>query len=262
MMFVARIGCALLLCAAPAFGQTPGDENPDLAAEAYAAAIAHDPSDVAAHLGRIEALLALHPYQRDELPDAVERAVEATADSPADQARALALWGDLHWRNGMFDLAEADWRRALAVEPSQRLAQIGLASVALMDGAPTTALERIRALGETSPEEYAALVRFLRDAHALFVASGAVFADRTDNHLAYAMLLVTAYPDAPQEALLPLERATLLAPENHAAWNLMGGLRRQLGDDSGARSAYRRSLTANPDQPYTQRLLEELEGAR
>jgi tetratricopeptide (TPR) repeat protein len=48
-------------------------------------------------------------------------------------------------------------------------------------------------------------------------------------------------------ALRKFERATVLAPRMHEAWNYVGFTRRKLGDHPGALAAYDRALALRPD---------------
>jgi tetratricopeptide (TPR) repeat protein len=236
------------------------ERSPDLAIDVYADAIARGHAEAAGHLGRIQALLAVFPYRADELLPALTQAADAV-ETPGAQGSVCALRGDYYWRKGMYDLAEEDWKRALTLDADQRQAKLGLAAVAFMDADVVAATQALGNLGEMTPVEQASAGHYLRDAYSVFSESGAAFADTAENHVAYASLLMaTQAPAAFGQAMLPLERAVQLAPDNYVAWNFLGGLRRQAGDLQGAREAYQRSLMAHPDQPYTQSLLEELQG--
>lgn len=231
---------------------------PDLAIDVYAEVIALDASDAAGHLGRIRALLAVLPYREDALVPALRQAA-AAVEAPGALGELRALWGDYYWRRGMFDLAEHEWREALTQNGEQRHARIGMVAVGLLNADVAVAAQGLRDLGQLAPAEQEIASRYLRDAQGAFVESGAVFADTAANHLAYASLLVSALePGELGQAMLPLERAVLLDPDSYVAWNFLGGLRWQAGDKQGAREAYQRSLMVNPNQPYTQRLLDDL----
>ena len=89
----------------------------------------------------------------------------------------------------------------------------------------------------------------LPKALASFDRRGNWFPDTAENHYSYDKLLVRTgrYTDA----LLPLERSLRLDPDQYTAWNMLGGIKRSIGDVAGAVTAYEKSLELKADQPRT-----------
>ena len=187
--------------------------------------------------------------------EVLRKAVELGRPSEAAQAE-VALAG-VYQRAGLHDLAEEAHRKAVDLDPKNVAAQAGVALDMVRQG---RILEGGRALDSLQdlPQEVAAnLPQSIAEAMASFAQSKRCFPDTAENHLEYAKLLVRS--GRVNEALSAAERSVDLSPDDYTAWNLIGGVKRGLGDIEGARAAYGKSLQLKPDQPHTQQLLQSLE---
>jgi len=104
-------------------------------------------SDPAAHYHHARALVGLDLSKEAEA--ALDRAIALKPDFP----QALALLGNLHFVRLAHDSAESLYRKALALDPSNRLASRNLAECSFVLGRMGDALEILDSLGERGDEE-------------------------------------------------------------------------------------------------------------
>ena len=151
--------------------------------------------------------------QRSAPPSqAALRAAPADADQAYQQARAEHL-------AGRFDAARQAYRRALAADPAHRNARNGLATLHAEQGEFTQAI---------------AIWRELTASAAPGPASAFLF-----SNLGYAHFLNGEY----EQALAALEKACLLDPLNHRAWQHLGSALAKLGQDERAQLMLRQAST-------------------
>jgi tetratricopeptide (TPR) repeat protein len=239
--------------------------QPDLAAEAYAAIPPGDPAHFASELGRADALYAagrteaavevLQALTRDNpdlltahvaLGDAMRRE-ERWADAITSYTRAVDLAGDPqpgHWplwysrgvaheRLGTWDAFEADMRQAIALSPDQAqvLNYLGYSFV-----------DRGINLDEALP--------MIERAVALEPESGYII-----DSLAWAYFRLGRY----DEALAPMEKASLLEPVDPIVTDHLGDVYWAVGRQREARFQWHRALSFGPEDKDAARIRRKLE---
>ncbi len=164
-----RIFGILLFFSIPLRAQAPPSEKPtpaslnqsalvawrdydDASAERlYRQALGIDPASADANAGLVRCLL-------DEKKRAAARsALEAAMRAAPDSAPVLAAAGDFDFHEGDLDKAEASYKRALQIDPSQARGWFGLAKIAYLNSMHRTAeheLNRAHELDSADPEIY------------------------------------------------------------------------------------------------------------
>lgn len=201
---------------------------------------AEDPS-VWRSLG--DAYLSMGPGAGQKAFDAFHKALELDAED----AEARALLGHLLHREGLYDLAAAEYERALAKNPQHILALLGGAALLVRDGAISEASAAIDRLGAAAQPHDVVTRIMLRKALHDFERFGGWLEDTPQNHHAYSRLLYRA--GRIMDALFAARRAAELNPGDNAVWNFIALMHLQLGNLEQAKAAYDRSLEANPNQP-------------
>jgi tetratricopeptide (TPR) repeat protein len=240
-------------------------DQPELAAEAYAAIPSDDGAHYAAEIGRADALYAagkteaaievLQALTRDQpdligvhvaLGDAMRRE-ERWADAAAAYTRAIDMAGDPqpgHWplwfsrgiaqeRLGNWDAFETDMRQALALEPDQAqvLNYLGYSFV-----------DRGINLDEALP--------MIERAVALEPESGYII-----DSLAWAYFRLGRYADA----LAPMEKASLLEPVDPIVTDHLGDVYWAVGRQREAQFQWHRALSFEPEEKDATRIRRKLE---
>lgn len=164
-----------------------------------------------------------------------------------DHDGALALLGQLHHREGNYDLAEKYYGEALKANTDNVLAAIGNAVLLARKGEVLESSQKLDELGNKAQPYDVETRLMLRQALHDFQRRRGWFADTADNHGAHARLLYRA--GRLTDAILASRHATSLDPSQHELWNFLASMQLQLGNLERAKEAYDRSLEANPDQP-------------
>ncbi|NLN94244.1 MAG: tetratricopeptide repeat protein [Candidatus Hydrogenedens sp.] len=174
---------------------------------------------------------------------ALQRALELEPDH--DQA--LALLGQLHHREGNYDLAEKYYTKALSSNPENALASIGNAALLARKGEVLKSSQILDDLGVKAQPHDIETRLMLRQALHDFQRRGGWFADTVENHSAYSRLLYRA--GRLTDAVLAARHSTALDPSQYEQWNFIASMQLQIGNLDRAKEAYDSSLEANPDQP-------------
>jgi tetratricopeptide (TPR) repeat protein len=171
-------------------------------------------------------------------------------------ANDYAVLGGYQFRKGHFDVAEAEFLKGLEKDAASAESRIGLLGIRIRQGRMVEAADLVEKLGQIPGRLNAAFMKAVEDGLDGFNRNRVVFADTADNHFAYAKVLVRA--GRMKETLAATEHTTRLAPDNHAAWNLVASIYRQMGRFDKSRDAYNKSLAILPDQPRTREALDSL----
>ena len=215
------------------------------AATAYRRADRMHSLDPASRFALANAYLGLEKrhWARREL----ERLAREDPGNP-DYPNALAgIFQDYQW----FDMAEAQARRAIAIDPSSssaydRLGQAleGRNEAAEAQKSYRLALERDRASKKRSPWPAFHLGRLLletgRAAEALRLLEGALEADPNHVEATYQRALALSALDRHEEAVAELHKAALLAPAEARILYALSQAYRRLGKIAEARESIRR----------------------
>lgn len=229
----------------------------DLAADALHALVQRAPNDAAAWRDLGRALSACGPRKTADAIAALRRSLAIDAASPS-AAIACTYLGSVYRKTGLDDLARECYTQALALDPSNTAAKLGMISQQIGDGQVREASDALdNALGALPFEYGAQLSSALAEGLRRFEQSRRWFPDTAENHMAYAKILFRAGRAA--ESLDAAERAAVLGPDAYTTWNFIGDLSRQLNNPGRAREAYQRSLALKPDQPRTQENLKSLD---
>lgn len=236
----------------------------DLAEEIYASFAKEDPAYVSAQIGRAdalyaadrkpEALVALNAlaaaYPQDLLVQAslgdMQRREEnwPAAQAAYDAAEKLITKPEVvhsvlyfsrgisHERQGQFDQAYADFRRALELRPGQPMV--------------------LNYLG------YSMLERGINLDEAFSLVQQAIAADPESGYiidsLAWGYFMLGRY----EEALAPMERASLLEPVDPTVTDHLGDVYWMNGREREARFQWHRALSFDPDEKMAERIRRKL----
>ncbi len=227
----------------------------DLAAKFYRAAAGYSPESPTLWLNLGMSLGHMGSSYRPEAVAALQRCVGMDGP-PQLRGQAFIELGDLYRDMGIAPVAADYYRDARTLVPDSLEPPIALAAMELRQGRVTEAAQAIEALGNLPPDASGRLREHLGAALTHFEDRRLSFEDTAAAHLAYAKLLFLGgrYQDCPG----PLERSAALDGNNAIAWNLLGSISRQLGNEQRAREAFARSLEINPDQPRTREALDAL----
>ncbi len=162
-------------------------------------------------------------------------------------ADALARLGQLHHREGQYDLAESKYRKALESDPENALALIGTAVLQIRKGDILNTSRTLDQLGVKAQPYDVETRLMLRQALTAFEHHGGWFDDTAENHNAYARLLYRS--GRLTDAILAARRAVTLEPARSDIWNFIASMQLQIGNLEQAKQAYDQSLETNPDQP-------------
>ena len=236
----------------------------DLATEAYATIPADDPASYVAEIGRAEATYAAG--RRDAAIEILRALARSKADILAVQVAlgdglrreerfdeaaraydaAIALVAEpaaRHWllfysrgicfeRSGNFPAAEADFRRALALNPDQPQV-LNYLGYSLVDR------------GEKLPEALAMIERAVAADPAGYILDS----------LAWALFRLARY----DEALDPMEKASLLEPVDPVVTDHLGDVYWMVGRKLEAQFQWRRALSFEPAEKDALRIRRKLE---
>ena len=229
--------------------------NYDLAAEALAAALRVQ--------GQAPALqAALADYARwcgDDWQARGLDAAQAVIDSEAEPAlRALALRarGDYLWREGLYDLAGADYAAAVELQPANVETALRLAAEEARRGEVVSASERLDALGQAAQPYDAETRSRLREALHNFERRNLRFPDDAAHHAASGKLLYRAARLG--EAAIAVRRVLELDPSRVDEWSFLGAINSQLGNLDTALRAYENALERAPERAGLRDLVERL----
>lgn len=227
----------------------------DLEAQVWERVASLEPENGNAWLSLGKARAQLGPEYKPKAEEAFQRALGCPG-SASDTAKAHAELAELYRREGLYDFAREHFAKAIEAEPKHAAAHIGLAGLLVRDGKVREAVEEVESLGEVPPEQVNHLREVMSESVRDFEGYRRTFADEAANHMAYAKVLVWA--NRLGDCLMPLQRTTKLQPDNAVAWNFLGSILRQMGEDEKAKTAFEKSLALNPDQPHTRAVLEEM----
>lgn len=235
-----------------------------LATEAYARITPDNPAYVAAEIGRAQALHAsgkpdaaiealqtlarLRPdlapvhmalgdlYRRgskfDEASGAYDRAIDLLGEPLPQHWFLYYTRGITHERMKRFDLADADFRRALDLNPNQ--AQV-------LNYLGYSLVERRKNLDEA--------LEMIQRAVAAQPESGYIV-----DSLAWALFTLGRYEDA----LMPMERASILEPVDPTVTDHLGDVYWSVGRKLEARFQWRRALSFEPEPEQADRIRRKL----
>lgn len=102
------------------------------------------------------------PSYTETVGEAKQLGRQIAEDFP-DDAAALALAGTVQYSFGDPDRAEADWQRAIELEPRSAEAWLGLAKTAHKSGEFEQAVQRMQRLAEVAPDQAESQIFFLVD---------------------------------------------------------------------------------------------------
>jgi tetratricopeptide (TPR) repeat protein len=227
----------------------------DLAADLYKRIASIDPRDSQAWLLYGKALSELGSSRAADAIAALNKTIELNAD-PTTVAAAYNHLGRVYRNERMFDLAKAQFEKAITADPALASAKIALAAEKIRDGNVTQAAADLDQLGQVPPEVAMSIPKTVADGLEGFSFYRRTFADTAENHMAYAKLMFRA--NRPMDGLAAAERSASLDPGNYAAWNFIGDINSQTGNTARAREAYQKSLAIKPEQPVTQQALQSL----
>jgi tetratricopeptide (TPR) repeat protein len=226
----------------------------DLAARALERAVDLHPDDpmLWARLGANRA--GVGEAMRDSAFDALHRSLELNPE-PDVMLIAQRTLGDLYWETGLYSFAEEAYAAALAAAPEDTASRIWQAVLQVRLGDILTASNTLDALGRSAQpydvETRMRLRRALRD----FEFYRLSYSDEPVMHGAFGKLLYRAARIP--EAIVAIEHALDLAPDQPDLWNFLAAMRTQMGDAAGSIEAYTKSLEHNPDQPNVERAIEQ-----
>lgn len=227
----------------------------DRAADAMETLVAHDAKDAKAWALLGASAIECGPKRAPRGLEALRKSI-ALDGASKDSAVAYLALGKLYYAQGLYDLATEALTKATANDPANAEAVIRLAALKARAGKILEAETAIDGLGKAALN-FDALTRvLLRENLATFENDGRYFDDKAENHAAFAKLLYRA--SRTPEAILAAGRATRLNPKDTATYNFMGSLFTQIGNAEGARTAYQKSLEADPNQPNIAEALKTL----
>ncbi len=179
-----------------------------------------------------------------------------------EQAEAWARLGLLHFRGKQYRLAHEAILTALELDAGNHAAAAGATAIEIYRGQMADAFERLNSLlRPLEPEEANRMNRLfaplLQQALEGFTLLRRHYPDEAREHAAYGSFLLST--GRASDALLPLRRSVRLDASNFVAWNSLGSAARVLQQRDQAIEAYQKSLEANPDQPLTKQILEQLQ---
>lgn len=227
----------------------------DLAAKTYRRAVGLSPNDAGLWLRLGTSLSNLDESKAIEAKEAFERCLALDRTTPV-AAQAYAELGGLYRGMGLFDLAKECFEASHAIAPDSVETRIALAALKVREGRIREGADGLDALGMIGSEHGALLQGLLVSALKDFDAARLWIPDMAEDHLAYAKLLLRA--GRTPECLFAIERSLDLDERNYVVWNLLGSVSRQMGDMERARTAFRRSLALEAEQPRTRSALEAL----
>lgn len=201
-----------------------------------------------------EAWLACGPTHREAAFAALTSARERGGDDV--RARAVARLGDLYYREGLYEHAEAAYTQALEANAEDVETRIALAALKARAGDLAGASAALDAIGMAAQPHDAFTRERLRDALYDFDAQRRWFPDSVGNQRAYARLLYRAA--RLPEAVMAARRATELDAGDAPTWNFLAAMHLQMGQTEQGAAAYERSLQADPNQPQVRVALERL----
>ncbi len=227
----------------------------DLAIEVYRKLSQQAPEDPILYSRLGKTLMTFGEPRRLEAKEAFEQSLTIDQNSEAADVAAAGL-GTIYWELGYFDLSESFYQKALVLDPEDLTVRISLAALYARRGVVQQAAKLLDSITSMRGDEVQLLRERLSKALADFDANRVWFPDTAQNHFAYGklMLRLNRFP----EALLVIERALDLDPENYVAWNIVASLTARNGDNESAKRAYQRSLAIKPNQPRTQSALDAL----
>jgi Flp pilus assembly protein TadD/predicted AlkP superfamily phosphohydrolase/phosphomutase len=212
--------------------------------------------------------LALLAMDRGDWGQAETFLAQARDRTPADPTVHNNL-GNLFFRQGRMTEAEREFRQALEVRKDYPEAHNGLGAVLGRRGNRESELEEYRRAIALNPRYLDARLNLsealrrrgnLKEAEEELGRILALF----PGHLQTAIVLVQVLTDRsrPADALRVAREATRANPRSAAAWSLLGEVCLRTGDRTGARAAFRNSLSWDPQQSDVRRKLESMEGSK
>lgn len=236
-----------------------------LAAETYAAFPPEDPAFVTAEIGRAGAL------RSQGKPDAAIEALQTLAKSHGDLVGVQFALGDLLRAEERFDEAEVAYTAAIQLRGEPKpddwvlFFYRGICHEQSKDWAPAEAdFRQALALNPKQPQVlnylgYGLVDRGEKLDEALGMIKAAVAGDPDQGYiidsLAWALFKLGRY----QEALEPMERASLLEPVDPIVTDHLGDVYWMVGRKLEAQFQWRRALSFEPTEADTARILRKLE---
>lgn len=227
----------------------------DLAGEAMETVVAREPANARAWgvLGASE--IECGPKHEPRGLEALLKSLSLDVESKDSVPVRVAL-GKLYYSQGLYDFAREQLEKAVAAAPDNAEAVIRLAALQVRAGQIREASAAIDALGKAAQPHDALARVLLRECLDTYEHDGGIFDDTAENHVAFSKLLYRAARIP--EALLAASRAISLKPDDFDTLNFAGSMYIQMGNADGARQAYEKSLSVNPDQPMVREALTKL----
>jgi len=227
----------------------------DLAGEAMETVVAREPENARAWAVLGASKIECGPKLEPRGLEALQKSVALDGASEESAVARVAL-GKLYYKQGLYDFASEELEKAVAAAPDDAEAVIRLAALQARGGQIREASDAINALGKAAQPHDALARVLLRECLDTFERDGGIFEDTAENHIAFSKLLYRAARIP--EALLAASRAVALNPADFDTLNFAGSMYIQMGNADGARQAYEKSLSVNPDQPTVKDALKQL----
>jgi TolB-like protein/DNA-binding winged helix-turn-helix (wHTH) protein/Tfp pilus assembly protein PilF len=224
------------------YGEGGGDEELRQAAASFQQAIDHDPSMASAYVGLARAHSELM-WPSLEDAEIVGRTAQKAVELDPSSADALVALGNVKFsRDWDFHGAEEDYRRAIAVGPSNALAHGALSGLLFNLGRKDEALREAQIAQELDPtsRNLRAAVYQLGDVdRAIAIAEAALQANPNDGYLHHGMYRYYATKGMYKEAAQHAEKVFAL-----------------FGDPEGAARIHKASVTSGPQAGIRQFVIE------
>ncbi len=198
-------------------------------------------------------------------PEEAVHVLERTLRDNPKFAQPLLSLAAVHVQERRVEAAAAVYSKVLELEPDNQEAHRGLGDIALVRGDVSLAEKHYARILELDPADVGAMtklgvvsMRTGRRDEAIRLLRGAVEGDPKNAEALLYLAGALASSGRPAEAVPFFERALAAGPRSAMALNGLGLTRLELGDRSGAASAFRESLRLDPNQPEIARTLREL----
>ncbi len=233
----------------------------DLAAEHLDKAVLHQQENAELWLRLGQNRNAMGPAGHDQAFTALMKADALRPDENPVHTKALQPSIDyelarLYYEKGLYSFARERVEAALTLDDSHLASHVLLSALDARDGRILEASNRLEVLGRALQPLDAQTRILLRESLAHFDQARGAFPDTAEHHFAYSRLLYRAARI--HEAVLALQRCTVLRPDDIETWNFLAAIHLQLGNYPAARYAYEQSLAINADQPSIQSSYESL----
>ena len=233
----------------------------DLAAEHLDTAVQHQQENIGLWLRLGQNRYAMGPAGHDAAFTALMKADSLRSDENLVLSNALQSDIDyalarLYYDKGLYNFALERVEAALVLDEAHLASQVLMSALEARDGKILEASNRLEVLGRALQPLDAQTRILLRESLAHFDQTRGAFPDTAEHHFAYSRLLYRAARI--HEAVLALQRCTVLRPDDIETWNFLAAIHLQLGNYPAARHAYEQSLEIQADQPAIQSSYEQL----